>query len=192
MAVCRGWHTQDGVISRSLEETTNPVQCPFLWVVQNAKYNQAVFFLGINEKQRQKWALFTLHGLATPKEMQLAVTLFVLEDGCEEALSTTVKVANQCVISTVLALPWVVWKRWPRASEGGLGWILGCAQHSSEYQNLKKRFTFRKVMGFGFGRRGLWRSYFYFLKLIKYVFYIFSKIKWLEKVHWKLVAELEN
>jgi len=35
-----------------------------------------------------------LHDLATPKEMQLAFTLFVLEGGCEEALSTTVKVAN--------------------------------------------------------------------------------------------------
>lgn len=103
-----------------------------------------------------------LHGLATRKEMQLAFTLFGLEDGCEEAVSTTVKVANQCVISTVLVLPRLVWKRWPHASAGGLEWILGCVQSSSEHQNLKKRFTFRKVMGFGFGRRGLWRSYFYF------------------------------
>lgn len=38
-----------------------------------------------------------LSGLATSKEMQLVFSLFVLEDNCEEALSTTAKVANQCV-----------------------------------------------------------------------------------------------
>lgn len=62
-----------------------------------------------------------LCGLATPKEMQLAFTLFVLEDGCEEAQSTPVKEANRCLINTVLALPRVVWKRWPHVSEGWLG-----------------------------------------------------------------------
>lgn len=35
-----------------------------------------------------------LYGLATPKEMQLVFSLFVLEDICEEGLSTTAKVAK--------------------------------------------------------------------------------------------------
>lgn len=35
-----------------------------------------------------------LYGLATPKEMQLILSLFVFEGICEESVSTTAKVAN--------------------------------------------------------------------------------------------------
>lgn len=47
-------------------------------------------------------SVYIMYGLATPKEMQPTFTHFVLEDCCEEVLSTTLKVAKQCALESTV------------------------------------------------------------------------------------------
>lgn len=51
----------------------------FLVTGSSAKRSRAEFQLGVNEKQRQKWALFVVRGSATPKEAQRVFPLLAVE-----------------------------------------------------------------------------------------------------------------
>lgn len=122
--------------------------------------------------------------------MQLS-PLFVLEDGCEEALYTTVKAANQCVISTVLHCHKL----------RGRGGHMHLKEAGVDFGLCSALFRILKSQKEIYFQEGhevwIWEEktaaiIFLFLELITYTFYMFSKIKWLAKVHWKLVAELEN